>query len=160
MPENSEEIKKAKAYGFLLLKYRPRSIAEFTEKLNKRGFGEGITNELVLDFKKRGLLDDIKFAKAWISDRMNLKPMGRSKLKQELKEKGVSEFDIEDVIGNENSEIDELETARKLACKRIMLLKGMDRITAKRRLFGYLQRRGFTYEVVLKAVREALKNES
>ena len=155
MPENTEQIKKAKAYGFLLLKYRPRSIAEFTGKLNKHGFDECVTNELVADFKKRGLLDDVKFAKAWVSDRMSLKPMGRLKLKQELKAKGISEFDIEDVVDNAYSEIDELEAAKKLACKRIKLLSGLDSVIAKRRLFGYLQRRGFTYETTMKAINAA-----
>lgn len=160
MPENTEQFKKAKAYAFLLLKYRPRSIAEFKEKLNKHGFSEEVIVELAADFKKRGLLDDIKFAKAWFDDRMNFKPMGRLKIKQELRAKGVSEFDIDDVIDGANSEIDECEAAKKLTRKRIRQLNGLDNIVIKRRLFGYLQRRGFSYEAVSKAIREVLGNES
>ena len=150
-------IKKAKAYAFLLLKYRPRSIAEFREKLNKRGFSEDVITELVTDFKKRGLLDDAKFAKMWIEDRMNLKPMGKFKLRQELKEKGVSEFDIDDTFENAKNEIDEYESARKLASGRLRQLSGLDKVTAKRRLAGFLERRGFSYDAVMKAVREVTK---
>lgn len=152
-------IKKAKSYAFLLLRYRPRSAAEFREKLNKHGFSEDVINELTADFKKRGLLDDAKFAKMWIENRTNLKPTGKARLKQELAEKGVSEFDIEDAI-SAASGLDEAASAKALAIKKAGQLKGLDEVTAKRRLYGYLQRRGFSFDIVSKAVREAIENES
>ena len=150
-------MKKAIGYAFLLLKYRPRSIAEFREKLNKRGFSEDIINELTADFKKRGLLDDAKFAKMWLENRINLKPMGKLRLKQELKAKGVSEFDIDDAIDNLKDQFDECQAAKALAQKRMRQLSGLDKITIVRRLSGFLGRRGFSYESVAKAVKEVVK---
>ena len=150
-------IKKARQYALLLLKYRPRSINEFREKLNKHGFSEDVINELVTDFKKRGLLDDTKFAKMWLADRMSFKPMGRFKLKAELKAKGISEFDIDDAIAGAKDDIDEYESARKLALGRLRQLSGLDKVTAKRRLAGFLERRGFSYDAVMKAVKAVIK---
>lgn len=151
-------MRKARTYAFLLLRYRPRSIAEFKEKLNKHGFGKDVIDEVTEDFKKRGLLDDAKFAKMWIENRINLKPTGKARLKQELKEKGVSEFDVDDAI-SATSGFDESASATELAIKKASQLKGLDEVTIKRRLYGYLQRRGFSFDIVSKAVREAMKNE-
>jgi SOS response regulatory protein OraA/RecX len=33
-------------------------------------------------------------------------------------------------------------------------LRGLDKATAKRRLFGYLKRRGFGFETIMKVVNE------
>ena len=154
MPENTEQLKKARSYALLLLKYRFRSVAEFREKLNKRGFSEGVISELAADFRKRGLLDDAKFAKMWLESRMSLRPMGKIRLIQELKAKGVSDFDIEDAIDNAKGLINENETAKALVAKRLRHLSGLDKITIRRRLAGFLGRRGFSYEAVAKALRE------
>jgi len=147
-------MKKAKVYAFLLLRYRPRTVAEFKEKLNKRGFSEEVISELTADFKKRGLLDDAKFAKMWLQSRMSLKPVGKARLKQELKAKGISEFDIEDALSNSSIEFNECDAAKALAQKRLEQLSGLDKITIKRRLSAFLQRRGFSYEAVSKVIKE------
>lgn len=157
MPQDSEQLKKAREYAFLLLKFRPRSINEFREKLNKHGFSEDVIDKITADFKKRGLLDDAKFAKMWLADRMNLKPMGKLKLRQELKEKGISEFDIDDTFESAKNEIDEYESARKLAQNRLRQMKGLHELTMKRRLAGFLSRRGFSYDAVIKVVNEVMK---
>jgi len=156
MSEDIEQLKKAREYAFLLLRHRPRSISEFKEKLERRGFNKDISDVLAADFKKRGLLDDARFARMWLEDRMLLKPMGKLRLRQELKNKGISEFDIEDAISSAMSGFDEYEAAKTLAQKRLKSITGPDKIAIKRRLFGFLQRRGFSYEVVAKVVRETV----
>ena len=155
MSIDDKQLKKATGYAFLLLKYRPRSIAEFTEKLTKRGFSQDIIDELLNDFKKRGFLDDLKFAKLLIQDRIKLKPMGRFKLKQELNAKGISEFDSDDALEAMSGEMDEYEAASKLAQSKLKQFKGVDKVIAKRRLASFLGRRGFSYDAVFKAVKEA-----
>ena len=160
MANESEQFKKAKEYAFLLLKFRPRSINEFKEKLKRHGYSEEITDELIKDFKKRGLLDDSKFAKLWIEDRMHIKPMGKLKLKLELEGKGINEEDINGAFDKLSADTNEYETAKGLAQKRLGQLGNLDRITIKRRIFEFLKRRGFSYDVVVRVTREVLDNES
>jgi regulatory protein len=157
VPEDIEQLKKAREYAFLLLRHRPRSVAEFTEKLKKRGFDEDISGALAVDFKKRGLLDDARFAKMWLEDRMLLKPMGKFRLRQELKNKGISEFDIDDAMSVAMNGFDEYEAAKTLAKRRLKSITGPDKIAKKRRLTGFLLRRGFSYEIATKIVREVIK---
>jgi regulatory protein len=162
MPENSEQFENARActneryrqardYACLLLKFRPRSISEFKERLVKHGFSEEITNAVSDDFKRRGLLDDKKFAKIWVQDRLQLKPMGKLRLRLELEAKGVDKTDIEDAFGAA-AEINEYQAAIDLARKRLKQVGSLNKIAAKRRLTGFLQRRGFSYEVIRKAL--------
>jgi len=155
----SEELKKAKEYALLLLKFRPRSVGEIKEKLKRRGLGECVISAVVEDFKRRGLLDDAVFAKAWVRDRMSLKPQGRLKLKMELKAKGVEPAYIDEAL-EEASETDEYEIARNLAKRRAWHSGRMDKPTLERRLLGFLRRRGFSYDIVNKVVKEVTKSES
>jgi len=87
---------------------------------------------------------------------MLLKPMGKFRLRQELKNKGISEFDIDDAISAAMDGFDEYEAAKTLAQKRLKSITGPDKIAIKRRLSGFLQRRGFSYEIAAKVVRETV----
>jgi len=154
MPDNSQELKNAKKYAFLLLKFRPRSINEFRGKLKRHGFQEEIIEELVNDFKNRGLLDDAKFAELWAFNRANLKSIGKIKLEAELEAKGLDKIDIEKGLSVLAREVDEYDSARALAEKRTSRLAGLDKITKKRRLFAFLQRHGFSSDVSVKVTKE------
>ena len=154
MPDNSQELKNAKKYALLLLKFRPRSINEFRGKLKRHGFQEDVIEELVNDFKNRGLLDDAKFAELWAFDRANLKSIGKIKLEAELEAKGLDKIDIEKGLSVLAREVDEYDSARALAEKRTSRLAGLDKITKKRRLFAFLQRHGFSSDVSVKVTKE------
>lgn len=146
--------RKAKDYAHLLLKFRMRSVRELEERLKKKGFDEELICKVVEDFKAKGLLDDAKFAKLWSEERMWLKPKGKKLLRQELKEKGVRELDINRALEDVQTGYNEYEVAKDLALKRANVLRRLDKRTAKRRLYGYLERRGFSYEVINKVVSE------
>jgi len=151
------KISKAKDYANLLLKFRYRSVAELQDKLTEKGFPESTVFELIEEYKRKGLLDDIKFAKMWTQDRMNLKPKGRLLVKQELKQKGLSEEAIEEGINDAGLELQEYELARDLAKKRMQQLNGVPKLKLRKRLYDYIVRRGFEYEVAAKAVKEVLE---
>lgn len=154
--DKKEQLKKARDYAHLLLKFRLRSVSELREKLAKRGFDGNIIESLVLDFTRGGLLDDARFAKYWIQDRINLKPTGRLKLRFELQQKGIAENDIAAALADIENQIDEYKMAKDLAQRKFSHMGHLERLVAKRRLFGFLQRRGFPYDVVKKVVGEVL----
>ncbi len=157
MPDNSQQIKKARKYALLLLKFRPRSINEFRDKLIRHGFAEDVTEELTVDFKNRGFLDDAKFARLWVQDRLNLKHIGKIKLEAELKAKGIDDLVIENALSGVMLGTDEYESAKELAEKRIGQLNSLDKATKQRRLFTFLQRHGFASDVSARVTRETVK---
>jgi regulatory protein len=148
------ELKKAKVYALKATNLRPRSVEELKDKLKQKGFSDAIIAQVVGDFTKTGLINDAKFSKLWVSSRMASNPKGEVVLRRELKDKGVAEDAIEAAINEARKDKSEEEIVSQLAQARISQLTGLDKKTARRRLFGYLKRRGFSFNAIMKVVNE------
>jgi regulatory protein len=139
---------KAKEYAFLLLKFRLRSEKEIFERLKRKKFPEEIIKETVAFLRQKRFLDDSLFAKAWIDSRLK-RPLGLRRIRQELKLKGVERQIIESQIQARTQNYSEEEIVLEIAGEKLNKLKGVDPVKAKRRLYGYLLRRGFSPEVII-----------
>jgi regulatory protein len=129
------------------LGYRPRSEGEVRDRLEKRGFGD-VVDAVVAKLKAQKLLDDTAFARLWRNDREYFRPKGARLLKQELRQKGVSEEVVNSTLRDVDEEANALEAGRKKA----RLLRGSEKAEFARRLSDYLKRRGFDYEVIRRVV--------
>jgi len=150
----------ARNYANLLLKFRPRSIKELGDRLKRQGFSISIIAEVIEDYKKKGFLDDVKFAKLWAQERTFLKPAGRLLIKKELQRKGLAEEHIDIAINSVESKSQEYETAKELAFKRLTHLGKLSKLKTKKRLYDYLARRGFDYELIREVIGEVINNEN
>ena len=153
MKNNKESELKARAYAFLLLKYRQRSVDEISQRLKKKKFPEEVINRTISFLREKKFVDDDLFARTWIKERL-ARYIGPSRLKQELKLKGVAEQVIENNLKRAQEFYSEPDTVRELAAKRMSRIKNLDPQTAKRRVYGYLLRRGFSLELVIEALNE------
>lgn len=140
-------------YALRLLAIRPRSVQEMRERLGRRGYGRPEVEATVADLADLGLLDDRKFAAQWVESRLAARPMGSLRLKAELLAKGVDREIVEATLSSYGAEVDEKAAALALAAKRIKALRGLKPDSARRRLAGFLSRRGFAAEVVATALR-------
>ena len=147
-------LEKARAQALLLLKFRPRSESELRDRLLRKRFDPALVDSLLEEFKKRDLVNDVKFAKYFAVSGMAAKPVGQRALVSRLKSKGVSSEVAVSAVQEAVGGVDEFETARELAVSRVSHLKGLTKQAVQRRLFGFLSRRGFSSEVVYKVVRE------
>ncbi len=152
-------MQKARGYAFLLLKFRQRSRKEIYERLKKKKFDEEIINETISFLKNKGFIDDQLFAKAWIESRIK-KPLGLRKIRQELNLKGIDKQIIDSQIGEIKEKYSEEEVVGEIAKKRLSRLKGIDPDNAKRRLYSYLLRRGFSSEIVIDTITRLCKRTS
>lgn len=140
-----------------LLSYRPRSESELRSRLLKKSHPPALIEWCIHDLKERGLLDDRTFAEAYARTRLKLKPRGRSRLIQELRSKGVDRATADQAVSQafEDTGLDEpslaIDTAigwlnRQPAKVREGLnapFGSTERDRSRRRLIGFLQRRGF-----------------
>ena len=62
-----------------------------------------------------GLLDDVRFAKAWVAGRLAVRPSGAVRLRRELQQKGVLRDIVEEALRAGLSEADERAQALALA---------------------------------------------
>lgn len=132
-----------RAFGYL--SHRARSRFEVERHLRSKGFERPAVEAALRRCEELGYLDDRDFAAGWVRDRIRLKPRGRFRLRMELKEKGVSEADADAAIDRAFREegVDERQLLERAARKRWEARRSDDPRTVKRRLAGYLKRRGF-----------------
>lgn len=136
-----------KLYGNVLryVAMRPRSEWEVQTYLRRKQATPTLTNQLLSKLSDIGLLDDVKFAEAWIASRRLLRPTSRRKLQQELRAKHVSDQVISQALAEDNAA--ERETLHALVAKK------RTRYPDKPKLMQYLARQGFHYDDI-KAVLE------
>jgi regulatory protein len=108
--------------------------------------------------RANGLLNDQQFAETWIENRNAFRPRSKMALRMELKQKGIDEAIIQETLVGLNDE----EQAYEAGQKKARQLRTVDEQEFKRKLFGFLARRGFNYEVaspIVKKLWEEKKNE-
>jgi regulatory protein len=145
---NKESALAARAYAFLLLKYRQRSEKEISERLRKKKYPEEIIKETLDFLREKKFIDDAVFARVWIRERL-ARAIGPRRLFQELKLKGIDKQVIENNLGEAKEYYSETETIRGLAERRFNSFKDLDPQAAKRRVYAYLLRRGFSPDAVI-----------
>jgi regulatory protein len=141
-----------------LLSYKPRSLAEMRARLMEKAWAEeAVVNQVIARLEELGYLNDEEFAANFANSRLTAKPIGRSRLRRDLRRKKLPSETIENALDEAYDQQSEEELIDRAISKRVRL-KGAptDREEAKR-LFDYLIRRGFSYDLVIRKVREAGK---
>lgn len=152
--ESDKKLQKAKNNAYALLRSRPRSEAELRQRLKMKGHGSDIVESIVSGLKQAGEIDDAKFARLWVESRMHQNPMGDIVLRRELQEKGVSDSIIEATLADKAAHYDEFKVAFTMAEERFRQLAKLDKKKALKRLYDFLIRRGFTFEIVQRILDE------
>lgn len=83
----------------------------------------------------------------WAQFRLQNKPLGRYKLNQELRLKGIKQDIIKKVIDKAYNEIDELTLARNLIKEKIVSSEIKNIRIDPKKIYNLLLRRGFSGEV-------------
>lgn len=150
-----EQLEFARRIALNLLETRARSEAELRRAMARKQVSQDIADEILSRLESVGLIDDEAFAVALANTRTKVARRGSSRIRQELREKGVPE-DVAAVALAQVDPEDELAAALVFASKKVRTMTGLDDAVAKRRLYGALARRGFTPDVVRSVVQESL----
>lgn len=150
---NDEDFLKAKDYCLKLLSIRPRSISEISYKLRfflkKKNLPENLQEKVISRLLELNLLNDLEFTKWWLDQRSKSSIRGKNWVRQELLSKGINREIIADLLDKQGNET-ELLKARKIINKKISTMP-------KENLKQYLFRRGFSFDVIKKAIDETIK---
>ncbi len=74
--------------------YQERNQKEVEQKLRSYGLDEDEAGEIIIRLSREKLLDEERFAQAFVRGHYRNKQWGRRRIVQELKQKGISEFCI------------------------------------------------------------------
>ena len=149
--EIKEILKKAEFQRTLnkLLRFatlRPRSEKEINIWLRKYKVHQSIIPDLFNKLKRLKLLDDKKFAKWWVEQRMNFRPKSKRIINYELRSKGISKNIIEDVLSE--VKIDEGKIAKEMLTKKIYKWEKLPKFEARRKMGEFLARKGFRWSAI------------
>lgn len=148
--KRQDDYEKAKDAALRLLTYRPRSVEEVKRRLIKKGYDEVIVKKVTDYLQEVDLLDDADFAEYWVEQRETFRPRSRMALRRELRQKGVSREAIEAAV----EEVDEVEAARSAAQKQLWRYENLNEEDFRLKLGRYLQRRGFSYDIIKQIINE------
>lgn len=140
--QDSHEAAYQKALGFL--DYRPRSSAEVRKNLEKHGYEPEVIEQVLERLGRSGLVNDGQFAQTWVDNRSEFRPRGRRLLSMELRQKGLDDEAIESALTG----LDEEALAYQAALKYQRKLQDLPKPDFRRKLAGFLARRGFSYAVI------------
>lgn len=127
-----------------LLSGRSRSVNELLWRLRDRGHNPKAAAHAVGRLEAAGLLDDYRFSVNFARVKAG-KGNGRIRIVSDLMGKGVDKEIAERAVDEalQDEEVDPIEQARELATKRAEQLGDIPAHAKRRRLLGFLGRRGF-----------------
>jgi regulatory protein len=147
--KNQDELYKAYRAAINFLTYRQRSQKETERHLKHKGFSPDKIDQTIERLRGEKYLNDFDFSRIWLKSRMRRNPLSKSALKFGLKQKGVDEKIINEVL----MDVDDKELARLCAEKKLRRLGNPTPKDFKKKILSYLKGRGFSFEISLNAYR-------
>lgn len=151
---NAEKIY-ARVLRFATL--RQRSQKEIEDWFKRKKVDISTAKKVFNRLKKLDLVNDREFAKWWIQQRTTFRSHSRKLLSYELRQKGVEQEIIAQVL--KTAEVpSETELAKTALRKKF---KSLSSLTQKQlqKVYGFLARRGFSWGVIKQAVDEVGQEE-
>ena len=141
----------------MMLAARGRATRDLERQLVRKGETPELARKAVERLGAQGFLDDASYARAFVRSKSGGGALGRRRIEQELGrqgiDRGVAGEAIEEVFDEE--EVDESAAAEALARKRGRSLRDEDPAVRRRRLYGFLARRGYSPDVIARAIKSA-----
>lgn len=129
-----------RALGYVMI--RPRSEWELRQYARRKQWPAEQTEVILTKLQKKGYINDAQFAKAWVESRALTKATSAKKVRLELKQKGVADTIISEVMSKGLH--DETAALHKIITKKRKSMRYQD----DQKLKAYLIRQGFRYDVI------------
>ena len=141
-------------YALNLLSARPYAIKALHRKLLQKEYSAADADDAIRRLVDNGLLNDEKYAEQYARSKMLSTGASKRRLTQDLYRKGikgdVATSAIANVIADE--EIDTAAIIEQVARKKLAQLGDLEPLVLRRRLFGFLARRGYDVDEIKRVV--------
>jgi regulatory protein len=130
---------------------------EIEKLLHSRELADEVIAAEVERLEGVGLIDDAALAETLVRTQRERKGLGRQALIAELRRRHIDQDIIDAALEADSGDDDaEQQRANELAEKKARSLSSYDQETAKRRLTGFLMRKGYSSSIVQAATSAAL----
>ncbi len=151
-----QEYKLAQETAVALLAKRSRSIADLGRRLRRKGYSPSAASAVIQRLAELRLVSDEQFAEDLLESLQRRESLGRRAILDRMRREGLPRDLAERVIEERVEDEGEATRAFVLARKRLSRMSGVEPGKARRRVYGYLIRRGFAVRHAADAVREAV----
>ncbi len=129
------------------LTFKDRTKKEIVDKLTEKGYGREDIDEAIHRLCEYGYINDERYTFSYI--KANIQKKGKKLIRTELLNKGIDREVVSSCL--EDTVVDEYETIDSILLKRYGDADFTDEKVC-RRVYGYLQRRGFNYSCISSAI--------
>ncbi|MDY0257718.1 RecX family transcriptional regulator [Gudongella oleilytica] len=144
-----DELQRTKSSAYKYLSYRQRTVSEMMDYLARKGFEQQSISNVIELLKESGFLNDESFARAYVDDKTRLNDLGAYRLKAELRKKGIDKDLIKETLSDLEPDIEHLV---ELVQKKYSNSLTGDENSTMRKAAGFLQRKGYGYDVIKKVL--------
>ena len=142
-----EALNKAAAYCTLC----ERCISEVSTKLAAWGVPHCEQHEIIERLQQEGFIDEARYCRAFVNDKVRFNRWGRIKIRAALSEKRLPRELVNEAIDNINEEEYMSALTEVIAAKR-RELKGKDDYAAQLKIMRYTAGRGYEPSLIMKAI--------
>ncbi|MDX5419437.1 MAG: RecX family transcriptional regulator [Hymenobacteraceae bacterium] len=144
-----EALIKAAAY----CAYQERTQQEVRTKLYTYGLEPDDVEEIIVRLGQEKMLDEERYAQAYVRGKYGLKKWGRRKITQGLKAKGISDYCIKQGLKEIDYEVYE-QNLQQLLEKKNATEKEKNPFTRRQKLTYYLMSKGYESDLVQEAIKK------
>lgn len=142
-----EALNKAAAYCTLC----ERCVSEVTAKLTAWEMPAGEQKKIIERLQQEGFIDEARYCRAFVNDKVRFNRWGRIKIRAALSEKRLPRELVNEAIENIDEELYTAALAEVIATKR-RELKGKNDYSAQQKIMRYAASRGFEPSFIMKAI--------
>jgi regulatory protein len=146
------------AYALKLLTARAYTIRDLRRKLVQKGFAAEESSETVERLISSGLLNDERYAEEFARQRLMVSGASVRRVEQLLAGKGISREVAKAAVARVAAyeEVDVLGSMERIARKKLMSMGDLEPLVLRRRVFGFLARKGYDLEDIRQIVSRIL----
>jgi regulatory protein len=148
-----EEFRRARGYAVKLLGYRQRSAEELLTRLLRKRYAKTTVEAVLGELTDLGYVDDRACASSLRRTAEEVKLLGRYGAYRYLRKMGIPEAAAEEALQG----YDEPGVAQRLLSRKLPAQEGVSEVVTRRRLEGYLKRRGYSLDTMRKSVLTAMR---
>ena len=145
-------------YALNLLGQRAYTVRNLRRKLLQKGFEAGEAEQAVERLKASHLLDDDKFAAEFARQRLVVAGASVRRVEQDLIRRGITSESAKAATRAvvDEEELDFGDSVDRLALKKLASLGDLEAHVKRRRLFGFLARKGYEMDDINRALARIL----
>lgn len=116
--------------------------ADWQQKWRRAGLSDGDTEKVLMRLENEGFIDENRYARAFVHDKLNYEHWGRVKIRAALQQKGVSRSDISEALDTIDEEVYE-QILKDVLTIKSRTLKEPEGYAKKQKLARFAIGRGF-----------------